>query len=150
MRTNGLGCNTINKTTRGVPRTQTKFPFSCKPVRRCAPFNLKRTTKTMSFIGHKIEVLDEGGSIAKEITIRKEREIGGVLYVTDEDGDIYSEDELNLTYRLTQERIMWNALVEAGIHDESTAYDYEAMHKAVEAFMEGMEKAGYVERRSEE
>lgn len=103
----------------------------------------------MSLIGHKIEVLDESGSIAKEITIRKEREIDGVLYVTDECGDIYSEDELNLTLRLTEECIMWNALVEAGIHDESTAYDYEAMHKAVEAFMRGLEKDGYVERRSE-
>lgn len=104
----------------------------------------------MSLIGQRIGVFGKDSDIAKEITVRKEREIDGVLYVTDEDGDIYSEEELNLRYRLTEERIMRNALVEAGIHDESTAYDYEAMHKAVEAFMRGLEKAGYVERKSEE
>lgn len=99
----------------------------------------------MSYIGKQLEVLDEHNNIIKTITVKGEREIGGVLTVTDEEGNLYTEDELNLSYVRTPECILWQALMDNNILEEDyTSFDFKLMSKALKDFMEGMEKAGYI------
>lgn len=105
----------------------------------------------MDHIGQKIEVLDNKGEVWKTITVSKQREINGTLYVTDEEGNIYSEDELNLTYRVTPEFILFDTLIDnyseliKYINSDYTHFDFDTMHKIFNDFMNNMIKAGYIE-----
>lgn len=94
----------------------------------------------MSIVGEKVKVLADG----HEITVKQEREIDGIAVYTDEDGNIYSEDELDIRYRLSEYSIMFHALQEAGLYDEHDHFDLRTMKAVVDGFMEGMIRAGYI------
>lgn len=108
----------------------------------------------MSYIGKEIEVIGNDGTIVKKIIVKSEKEINGTLVVTDSEGNIYSEEQLNLSYVLTPEIIMFEALKEANIIDKEYDYfdnfPYDLMHKVVETFMEQMAQSGYIAKTEEE
>lgn len=106
----------------------------------------------MSYIGRKVEVVNSNGDIEKTITVKSEKDVNGTLIVTDDEGNIYSEEELNLKYVLTPEVIMFNALKSADVIDEDYDYfdnfPYSLMHKVVEEFMNGMVNGGYLKQKN--
>lgn len=108
----------------------------------------------MSYTGKRIEVLNSNGGIEKTITVKSAKEVNNVLVVTDDEGNIYTEEQLNLSFVLTPEAIMFNALKAADVIDEDYDYfdnfPYSTMHKAVEEFMKGMVDGGYVARKEED
>lgn len=104
----------------------------------------------MSYLGKQLEVLDEHNNAIKTITVKSEREINGVYTVTDEEGNLYTEDELNLSYVRTPECILWQALMDNGILEEDyESFDFELISKVLKDFMEGMKKAGYIAKKEE-
>lgn len=104
----------------------------------------------MSYIGKQLEVLDEHNNVIKVITVKGEREVNGVYTVTDEEGNLYTEEELNLSYVRTPECILWQALTDNGILEEDyDSFDQELMSDTLKDFMEGMEKAGYIAKKDE-
>lgn len=119
----------------------------------------------MSYIGKQLEVLDEHNNVIKVITVKGEREVNGVYTVTDEEGNLYTEEELNLSYVRTPECILWQAIKDnidsametsdEYIQEEDVYGDFigtfnKDFYTAVfKDFMEGMEKAGYIAKKDE-
>lgn len=104
----------------------------------------------MSYIGKKVEVFDENSNIVKTITVKGEREVNGVYTVTDEEGNLYTEEELNLSYVRTPECILWQALIDNSILEKDyDSFDQELMSNTLKDFMEAMVKAGYIAKKDE-
>lgn len=98
--------------------------------------------KEETFVGTKLKRLSDG----KEVTIKSERMIDGILIFTDTEGNIYSEDELNIRYRVTPWYLMFEALLNNGIVEEEDWCSGESFMSAFNDFMASMQKSGYIAR----
>lgn len=95
-----------------------------------------------NLIGTNIEVLDDNGNIIKNITIKNAREINDNIIVTDEDGEIYDEGQLNFEYRITPKGILASILLKYDIIQDLSHCDM--LDDVIDEFMEGMIKSGYI------
>lgn len=98
--------------------------------------------KEETFVGTKIKRASDG----KEVTIKSERMIDDTLVLTDTEGNIYSEDELNIRYRVTPWYLMFEALRDNGIVEEDDWCSGESFKPAFNDFMKSMQKSGYIAR----
>lgn len=77
------------------------------------------------------------------ITIKDIKTIGGESVYSDEEGNLYTEDQLEFTYRLSPGRILYNTL---------TGYDAVEVHhwdgdqfqEMADEFMQEMVRCGYI------
>ena len=94
-----------------------------------------------TLIGKEVKRLSDG----KIITIKNERIVDDLSVFTDEDGNIYSESELDIKYRITP----WYLMYEALKNNELVGRNHWEKHSdcfkcAFDDFMESMVKAGYI------
>lgn len=103
--------------------------------------------KEETFVGTKIKRASDG----KEVTIKSERMIDGLLVLTDTDGNIYSEDELNIRYRVTPWYLLFEALRDNDLMGTEVWSKHSNLFKsAFNDFMASMQKSGYIAREEEE
>lgn len=93
-----------------------------------------------ALIGKRVERLSDG----EEIIIKNERIIDDISIFTDTDGNIYSEDELNIRYKVTPWHLLFEALRDNGIVEEDDWCSGSCFKKAFNDFMQAMQKAGYI------
>lgn len=99
-----------------------------------------------TLIGKEVKRLSDG----KTITIKNERTVDGLSVFTDEDGNIYSESELGIKYRITPWYLMYEALKDNDIVGKNHWEKHSSSFKsAFEDFMESMTKAGYISESKE-
>lgn len=67
---------------------------------------------------------------------------------TDEEGNLYSDQDVNWTYKVTPEAALWIVLKDR--LDSSLEFDYSKYHEIFEEFMESLERAGYVKKGGQE
>lgn len=93
----------------------------------------------MSYIGKEIELI-KGGTIK----VKSEKETENGLIVVDDKGNIYTEDELNLTYKVTPEYIFYTTLKDNDITDME--WDSTFFSEVFEEFMNRMCNSGYLKK----
>lgn len=99
-----------------------------------------------TLIGKEVKRLSDG----KMITIKNERIVDGLSVFTDEEGNIYSESELDIKYRITPWYLMYEALKNNDLVGGSHWENYSDCFKcAFDDFMESMTKAGYISESKE-
>jgi len=93
-----------------------------------------------NLIGTTLEVFNDinvDNSGTKEITVKKWKRVGESFILIAEDGEIYSEEEVNWHYSITPEAALWVSLMDAGIiPDDFAGFDFDKYHKAFHAFMD--------------
>lgn len=92
-----------------------------------------------TLIGKSVKTLS-----GEEITVKNEKIINGKYVYTDTEGNIYSEDELDLRFMLSKECLLYEALKENGL---CVNWSYKRFAKIVENFMSSMVAAGYISKR---
>lgn len=91
--------------------------------------------------GTELKVLETGKTI--KVVNFKETDLG--LVIIGDDGEIYTEDQLDIRYRLTPERLLFQAVLDANIFEEEDMYwDFKLWHIAFDNFMHSMIKAEYI------
>lgn len=98
--------------------------------------------KEETLVGKRVKRLSDG----KEITIKSGRMIDGIPVLTDTDGNIYEEHELDIRYRVTPWYLMFEALRDNGIVEEDDWCSGESFKSAFKDFMASMQKSGYIAR----
>lgn len=91
-------------------------------------------------IGKEIGVLDDDGKEIKKIIVKSVKKIGEQWIVSDNEGNIYSDDELNFSYSLTPKGCLYAAFYENGFTMSSEEID-----DIWDSFYKYMKNAEYVE-----
>ena len=93
----------------------------------------------MSLIGQEVELV-KGGTIK----VKNEKTVDNTLIVTDENGNIYTEDELNIRYIVTAPYLLYLTLIKNNCIDME--WDSKFFEKIFNDLMHALEKSGYVEQ----
>lgn len=94
-----------------------------------------------SLIGTTVGVLDDEGHEYKQIIIKNYKKLGNQIVWVDEDGDIYSDDELNWCYQLTPKGIFAHVMYS---YDENISEN--RIDELWNEFYKSMERNGYVKQ----
>ena len=95
-------------------------------------------------VGRQIEILDACGNIQKTVTVAKMKATPQGIIIVDTDGDIYTEDELNLRYCLPPAYALFSFLKDQALLDEDTQYDATRYNNMFEDLMSMLERQGVV------
>lgn len=103
---------------------------------------MKKDFDTEALIGGEIGVLNDDCKEIKKIKITKAVNTKNGLIVFDEDGNPYHENELNWSYRVTPEFLLYDVLDKNGF--EVPDWNADLMGKVFKEFMDGLVRQGYV------
>lgn len=95
-------------------------------------------------VGRKIEILDAYGNTLKTVTVAKMKDTPQGIVITDENDDIYTEDELNLKYCLPPAYALFSFLKDQALLDEDTEYDANRYNNMFEDLMSMLERQGVI------
>lgn len=105
-----------------------------------------------AFIGTQIEVFGTGekeSEIVAEITVSKVVETPYGIIFFDEEMNPWTEDQMNFSYRLSPEFILFDTLRENGVLSDKYVnwddFEYDVFDKCLGDFMRLMVKQGYFE-----
>ena len=57
-------------------------------------------------IGHEVEILNDEGEVIKKVKVKSYKIYNGHATFLSEDGELYDEDEINWSYRLTEPALL--------------------------------------------
>lgn len=95
-------------------------------------------------IGRKIEILDAYGNTQKTVTVAKMKDTPQGIVITDENGDVYTEDELNLEYCLPPAYALFGFLKDNALLKENARYDATKYNNLFEDLMSMLERQGVI------
>lgn len=99
-----------------------------------------------NFIGKNIDVMDDGGNIIKTVQVAKAKQTEYGQVIVDTDGNIYTEDELNMTYIMTPACALHRFLIAHGLLKADDEFIYDKYEGLFEDLMEMLEHQGIVEK----
>lgn len=100
-----------------------------------------------NFIGKHIDVMDDCGNIIKTIQVAKAKQTDYGLVIVDTDGNIYTEDELNMTYLMSPACALHRFLKEHGLLKADDEFIYDKYESLFEDLMDMLERHGIVEKK---
>lgn len=95
-------------------------------------------------IGRKIEILDAYGNTQKTVTVAKMKDTPQGIIIIDTNGDVYTEDELNLNYCLPPAYALFGFLKDHALIEGNALYDADKYNNMFEDLMAMLERQGVI------
>lgn len=91
-----------------------------------------------NFIGHKVDLVN-----GAQTTVKYARLIGDIWVFTSEDGEIFTEDDIDFRYKVTPFYLLFCSLQKEGVVKEDD-WDGDTYERIYNHFMSELESCGYI------